>query len=920
MIKVPESPVSLKAKLYGKEEYMGIEGLEEVIVSAAVYAEKYKYGITPMKKHDTGSAVIFVTALTHSFVEISANKRITMLVFISFTNMISVQTSNSAEVNDVEIFLTFLILYIRIPRAKPLQIFHYSSAKRIRKELAEITFDPPPNRSAGPKRDSTYEQRLTILGPSGPVYECGIFFLNITCSSSYSFKLPNVTFHTTIYHCNINSQGVICLARVLLYYFKDFVVNLFPLTLTDCNSVDPPAPGRGGGAADGPDRGPTPASANAQGSRGALRAALFRKAKDKGTGARLPVCGHLGRNVPGAPLHRGHLAASAAATRQPKSPFCTIPKSEKTTPPGPYHDDFKSRHRAPLQLQPEVPEVSESLTGNRGGGPKRASGRTNLSVWRARSPLGTAGLSSLHRRLGRVEGACGDVDEDAARALMDVLLCEVIDGLARDVVERRRSLPVVPPMNTSSLEGSSIQEVLHDELVDAIEREPLLGALPDGHHDERVVAERRLLPVRFGPVQGGGRGRRRRRRREQQLLGALVVVGGRGAPCRGRRRRRLLLWRRRRRLRGGRRRVVVVVVVVVVVLGVVAVVVAVARVSSGGNGGGGGAGAGQRRGGRRRPLGAERGAGCAGGGGGGTERFGSSAVGPQAPALASHTFAHALGDSVPFSPRRSSFSSASNPNWKRVAASYHPGNVFILLVDIGGKIRFLNFPAPIPIPIFISVFITYPNLYLQISLCVREKKQPLDLKAAMEMERLSVKASWYSGRNVTQQIKKNSESSHQPIRRQQRNELKGGSVEGVVSKAPFQAISELLKVGDPVEMDEGGCHLQDVEDLMRLEPYVEFSRQEALRNPRGIKASSGDVRHSHEEEPAHLARRGGLDEALRDCKVHGGHGAAQAKPQEHPCSCLLVLRTGKLVPLGHSDGRDARTQTLESKLYLEGCQ
>ena len=95
--------------------------------------------------------------------------------------------------------------------AKPPQIFHYSSAKRIRKELAEITFDPPPNRSAGPKRDSTYEQRLAILGPSGPVYESGVFFLNITCSSNYSFKPPNVPFHTTICHCNINSQGVICL-------------------------------------------------------------------------------------------------------------------------------------------------------------------------------------------------------------------------------------------------------------------------------------------------------------------------------------------------------------------------------------------------------------------------------------------------------------------------------------------------------------------------------------------------------------------------------------------------------------------------------------------------------------------------------------------------------------------------------------
>ena len=135
--------------------------------------------------------------------------------------------------------------------------------------------------------------------------------------------------------------------------------------------------------------------------------------------------------------------------------------------------------------------------------------------------------------------------------------------------------------------------------------------------------------------------------------------------------------------------------------------------------------------------------------------------------------------------------------------------------------------------------------------------------------------------------------------------LQGGSEEGVVSTAPFQAVSELLKVGDPVEVDEGGCHHQDVEDLMRLEPYVGFSREEPLGNPCGIKASSGDVHRSHEEEPAHLAHHGGLDEALHDCKVRGGHDATQAKPQEHPCSCLPVLRSGKPVPLHHNDGRDA---------------
>lgn len=52
-----------------------------------------------------------------------------------------------------------------------------------------------------------------------------------------------------------------------------------------------------------------------------------------------------------------------------------------------------------------------------------------------------------------------------------------------------------------------------------------------------------------------------------------------------------------------------------------------------GGGDGGGAGAEQQRG--ERPAGSEWGAGGAGSGGG-TERSGSSAVGPQAPALARH--------------------------------------------------------------------------------------------------------------------------------------------------------------------------------------------------------------------------------------------------------------------------------------------
>ncbi|XP_068750709.1 ubiquitin-conjugating enzyme E2 E1-like [Montipora capricornis] len=114
-----------------------------------------------------------------------------------------------------------------------------TAVKRIRRELAEITLEPPPNCSAGPKGDNLYEWNSTILGPPGSVYEGGVFFLDIHFPSDYPFKPPKVTFRTRIYHCNVNSQGVICLDILKDNWSPALTISKVLLSvcslLTDCN-------------------------------------------------------------------------------------------------------------------------------------------------------------------------------------------------------------------------------------------------------------------------------------------------------------------------------------------------------------------------------------------------------------------------------------------------------------------------------------------------------------------------------------------------------------------------------------------------------------------------------------------------------------------------------------------------------------
>lgn len=62
-----------------------------------------------------------------------------------------------------------------------------------------------------PAADNLFRWKAYIKGPAGTPYENGIFFLSIDLPADYPFKPPKIKFTTRVYHCNINSNGSICL-------------------------------------------------------------------------------------------------------------------------------------------------------------------------------------------------------------------------------------------------------------------------------------------------------------------------------------------------------------------------------------------------------------------------------------------------------------------------------------------------------------------------------------------------------------------------------------------------------------------------------------------------------------------------------------------------------------------------------------
>ena len=119
--------------------------------------------------------------------------------------------------------------------------------KRIQKELIDLGKDPPTNCSAGPLDEKDqFTWQATIMGPDDSPYAGGVFFLNIRFPTDYPFKPPKVAFTTRIYHCNVNSNGSICLDILKDQWSPALTISKVLLSIsslmTDANPDDPLVP------------------------------------------------------------------------------------------------------------------------------------------------------------------------------------------------------------------------------------------------------------------------------------------------------------------------------------------------------------------------------------------------------------------------------------------------------------------------------------------------------------------------------------------------------------------------------------------------------------------------------------------------------------------------------------------------------
>ena len=87
---------------------------------------------------------------------------------------------------------------------------------RLQKEIAACAKDDSSGVRADPIDDNIRHLKGQLQGPSGTVYEGGVFTVDIVIPPQYPFEPPKMKFTTKVWHPNVSSQtGAICLVRIV---------------------------------------------------------------------------------------------------------------------------------------------------------------------------------------------------------------------------------------------------------------------------------------------------------------------------------------------------------------------------------------------------------------------------------------------------------------------------------------------------------------------------------------------------------------------------------------------------------------------------------------------------------------------------------------------------------------------------------
>ncbi|RDW70408.1 putative ubiquitin-protein ligase-2 [Coleophoma crateriformis] len=92
-----------------------------------------------------------------------------------------------------------------------------NSQRRITKELAEVTSDPPAGVTVSLANESNvHEWNIMMDGPPGTPYAGGKFKLLLVLPTDYPFKAPTLNFKTKIWHPNVtfDEKGSMCLGML----------------------------------------------------------------------------------------------------------------------------------------------------------------------------------------------------------------------------------------------------------------------------------------------------------------------------------------------------------------------------------------------------------------------------------------------------------------------------------------------------------------------------------------------------------------------------------------------------------------------------------------------------------------------------------------------------------------------------------